>query len=201
MSKKINYEGKKFGILTVVEFTGEYHPSYSRKSKIYLCRCECGTICKKAAASFGSTKSCGCLQAQVKERFKTMNIGRKPQTQLPDGISSFNVLLHQYKRSAQKRKVPYELTNEQFRNLVGAECCFYCGSNEKRKVFSRKTAAPFLCFGIDRVDNKQGYIPSNCVPCCKVCNRAKDVLTQEEFMSWVLKVCNHLRLPLVPTSG
>jgi hypothetical protein len=42
--------------------------------------------------------------------------------------------------------------------------------------------------GVDRVNNGIGYEPDNSVSCCKICNRAKDVMTQEGFLTWVGRV-------------
>lgn len=49
----------------------------------------------------------------------------------------------------------------------------------------------FVFTGIDRVDNTRGYDPDNVVPCCRVCNRAKDVRTKDEFLSWAKRVVDH----------
>lgn len=35
---------------------------------------------------------------------------------------------------------------------------------------------------------------SKCVECCKICNRAKDVLSKREFLKWVNQVCIHNNL-------
>lgn len=35
--------------------------------------------------------------------------------------------------------------------------------------------------GIDRVDNSLGYILSNVVSCCKICNYMKKDLSEQEF--------------------
>lgn len=59
--------GKKFGRLTVIEF------SHRRKDKIhYKCICDCGTEVKTRGANLkdGTTQSCGCLH---KERTKKKN--------------------------------------------------------------------------------------------------------------------------------
>lgn len=39
--------------------------------------------------------------------------------------------------------------------------------------------------GLDREDNTLGYLYSNLVPCCKVCNRAKSTMTRAEFLTWI----------------
>ena len=40
----------------------------------------------------------------------------------------------------------------------------------------------------------QSLAPSNVVPCCKQCNKAKGVLGEKEFLSWINSVSNHQRL-------
>ena len=39
--------------------------------------------------------------------------------------------------------------------------------------------------GVDRKNNSLGYLPSNVVACCTVCNHAKRDMTYEEFLSWI----------------
>jgi len=46
----------------------------------------------------------------------------------------------------------------------------------------------FLYNGIDRVDNKLGYILGNCVPCCKQCNYAKYTQTYEVFIDYIKRL-------------
>ena len=47
--------------------------------------------------------------------------------------------------------------------------CFYCGKE-------------ISTIGIDRVDNTKGYSVDNLVPCCTDCNKAKNALSQEQFL-------------------
>ena len=49
--------------------------------------------------------------------------------------------------------------------------------------------------GIDRIDNALGYIESNVVACCPICNLAKRNLPVDTFVSWAC----HLFLNLVST--
>ena len=57
--------------------------------------------------------------------------------------------------------------------------CIYCGIEHSME------SNTFKYNGIDRLDNTIGYEPDNCYTCCKLCNRAKSDLTQEEFTSWI----------------
>ena len=43
----------------------------------------------------------------------------------------------------------------------------------------------FTYNGIDRVDNTKGYQVNNCVASCFICNKAKGVMTQSEFLNWI----------------
>lgn len=50
----------------------------------------------------------------------------------------------------------------------------------KRKI--KSTWGDYLYNGIDRFDNNIHYILSNCVPCCKICNRMKHTMTAQEWL-------------------
>ena len=42
------------------------------------------------------------------------------------------------------------------------------------------------------IENSElGYIKSNCVPCCYICNRAKNILSREDFLNWIKRVYNY----------
>ena len=77
--------------------------------------------------------------------------------------------LLRYKSNASIFEREFALTEERFRYLL-AQPCSYCGRSGG---------------GIDRQDNSKGYIECNCVPCCKICNRAKGNMPLDEFISWM----------------
>lgn len=69
MSKLIDLTGMRFGRLTVIERAGTYS-SYSDPDKKYptwRCRCDCGaeTIVVGNNLRYGSSRSCGCLLAEI----------------------------------------------------------------------------------------------------------------------------------------
>ena len=76
----------------------------------------------------------------------------------------------QYRNGAAKRGLAFELTDLVF-FAMASQSCHYCGS-----------AGPN---GIDRVDNKRGYSPDNCVPCCKHCNYAKGALPLPLWLEYI----------------
>lgn len=74
-----------------------------------------------------------------------------------------NPLAHieMYKTSAEKRGISFNLTLEQFKEII-VRPCFYCGHNVEEEAI-----------GIDRFNNSLPYDLSNCKPCCEPCNRIK----------------------------
>jgi hypothetical protein len=70
------------------------------------------------------------------------------------------------------------------------EPCHYCGRTDTNSTtVPSKTNVPlikdFRYNGLDRLDNSIGYVPSNCVPCCFVCNRAKQSMPYSDFVRWI----------------
>ena len=81
--------------------------------------------------------------------------------------------------NARKRDIEFFLNKEDYAKMI-LSSCVYCGEEPKPVN------------GVDRKNSDLDYIPENCVPCCKICNRAKNVLSVEEFTTWVHKVYKHL---------
>jgi len=81
-----------------------------------------------------------------------------------------------------------ELTPEQFKALILRDC-FYCGVEPLQTIkFPYET---LFYNGIDRVDSNLGYVPENCVPCCKFCNYAKHNRSKEDFLTWLRRAYEH----------
>lgn len=86
-------------------------------------------------------------------------------------------LFKSYRNSAISRTVPFELTKEAFLSFW-RKPCHYCGSDIES-------------IGIDRVVNDIGYIITNVVSCCKVCNWMKRAMTSLQFITHVKKIYQH----------
>jgi hypothetical protein len=52
-------------------------------------------------------------------------------------------------------------------------------------------STPIIRNGIDRKNSLEGYVPSNCVPCCKFCNSAKGIMSYDEFLAFARKIVCH----------
>jgi len=83
-----------------------------------------------------------------------------------------------YKHGAKRRGFEWDITPEQFHNFWHVPC-HYCG-DEIQGV------------GIDRVDNSQGYLIDNCVPCCETCNEMKLDYGLEYWLDHMKKILRHV---------
>ena len=79
-----------------------------------------------------------------------------------------------YKSSAKKRGLQFLLTLDTFKQIL-KQPCFYCND-------------AFDSIGIDRVDNKIGYIDDNIVSCCYSCNLMKRAMSQDSFIRQCSKI-------------
>lgn len=82
-----------------------------------------------------------------------------------------------YKSNAKRRKIEFNLTIDEFENLIPG-VCHYCGDDSN---------------GIDRKDSSKGYVKDNCVPCCKYCNFIKNNIPYEIFVSKIKSMYEHLK--------
>lgn len=90
-----------------------------------------------------------------------------------------------YKNNAEIRGLKFFLTPHHFMKVLSGPCD-YCGRIGGNKSKARNHVFEYT--GIDRVDNSQGYELHNVVPCCRLCNVAKNNLPLEEFLLWSLEL-------------
>lgn len=110
----------------------------------------------------------------------------------PKGESGFNSLYGRYKRGASDRKLKWALSRKVFRRMT-SKPCHYCGVEPKQSSCTSQSRltptslahAEYIFNGIDRKNPKLGYVPANCVPCCFLCNRAKNSQTYRAFVEWL----------------
>lgn len=172
--------GRKFGQLLITnEFVIERKAEKQTVRK-WLCKCDCGNTCYVETNRLvsGHTKSCGCLRSTFKKK--------------SPGEAALNMVFDDYVRGALKRNYTFELSRQEFDELI-VKPCVYCGSV---KETLRKTRSGDLVAitGIDRKDNSLGYTVKNSFPCCSTCNRLKSDLTEEKFINQVSNIAKRLNL-------
>ena len=170
-----NIIGMKFGCLAAVRFS---HREGFLKRPFWEFLCDCGNTKIIAAADVisGKTKSCGCLPR-----------GRSGP-RIGSGEAAFNNLFCAYKGNAKSRGLEFTLSKAEFRTLT-KDNCVYCGVEpQKLWLGTNKKCSPYIYNGIDRVKNEQGYVISNTVSCCQVCNQAKHNMKLDDFIAWLDRV-------------
>ena len=84
-----------------------------------------------------------------------------------------------YIRKSKTRKIKFELSEDEFNNVM-KQNCFYCNSDSS--------------IGIDRIDGYKGYIKSNVLSCCSMCNYIKCCADPETFYKRVKHLCSKKKL-------
>jgi 5-methylcytosine-specific restriction endonuclease McrA len=180
--RTINEQGNTYGFLTVETSDVQRTPGGSLR---WNCRCSCGSPrCLGRITVIGShlrrgkTRSCGSQQGR---RFDD------------PARSSINAVIAVYRRESRARRLQWSLNFDDCVRLFQSPCA-YCGVLNSNTCHLRfKHAAPFRYNGIDRQNNKQGYVLTNVVSCCSTCNRAKRDMSVEEFLAWITRVHAHVR--------
>lgn len=102
-------------------------------------------------------------------------------------------LFIEYQSNADSRNHQFLLTFEEFNNLISGDC-FYCGTKpkikngghlEKRK---HKGQPDLYTNGIDRINSNGDYTIDNCVPCCSMCNKMKNVYSKNDFLNHIKNI-------------
>ena len=104
-------------------------------------------------------------------------------------------LYRQKIRAAKRRSHKFSITFDEFMTLIQGSC-YFCGApptNNLGTALEPRRAKKFpdaKYQGIDRVDNRVGYVKGNVVPCCSQCNFIKGRLTVLELL-----ICAQKMLP------
>lgn len=178
--------GKSYGKWTVLEVSSKVTLS---QTTYWTCQCCCGKIKDVLGTSLrnGSSTSCGCIKPSPKA--------------IPESI--FSKHYRSYKYGAKRKTTTYEfsLSFEDYKKLVQLPC-HYCGQEpyDIKFLYNRKSKKDksldisVKINGIDRLDNNLGYILSNCVSCCKMCNLMKLSDSEESFLNQVKLIYENRKL-------
>lgn len=165
-----NMIGEKHNHLTVI---GKHTEKYKGQA-MWVCRCDCGEVVNVP----GSDLRRG-YRVKCKRECKEFGVAK--------GEASFNSAYSGYAKSARNRKITWDISKEQFREITSQDC-FYCGCTPSSYYNRDDLNGRYIYNGIDRINNTIGYVRDNCVPCCWNCNRAKQILSISDFKSWIFKV-------------
>lgn len=180
----IGYENKTYKVVGI-----NFERSNQNKRRVYydvVCK-NCGAkLVLRWDAIYSDTKNTRCSKCCGN------NI-------IPSENAVYNVLYNSYKQNAIMRNFGFELTRQEFNNLI-LQDCFYCG-NPPHEVQSlkryNKTGVPIFTNGIDRKNSNSGYTIENCVPCCEMCNRMKLNYDINTFYKHIYKIYHHKSLTTI----
>jgi len=170
--KIIDEVGNRHGKLLVIRYS-KYKPR-GKPGAHWVCICDCGQEVIVAGIKLrdGNNKSCGHLHTH------------------PRGAASANTILGRYTREAKRKGIEWSLTKEMFLSIT-KQRCEYCNTEPSRVAPYESSTGGYVYNGIDRVDNKKGYVIGNVVTCCADCNWAKKERTVDEFLVWVERIWQH----------
>lgn len=169
--------GAVFGKLTVIneaERKTMGRGKHRREKKAFLCRCICGIekVILERSLIIGASKSCNAGLCRGKN---TPQISSAKQLWSSGG----------YK----KEGLPFDI----FYQCSQMNCC-YCGrapSNSRTSDRSKLDEHRFIYNGLDRLDSTKRHAIDNIVPCCWICNRAKNKRSIIDFNKWLTAINNH----------
>lgn len=166
--------GKMYNLWKVIA-KADQPEGLKNQGAYWLCECQCPLktrrIIRGGTLRQGLSKSCGCYATEIKKRIRKQD-------------APFISVFRKVQQSALKRNIQCALTLQDIKELVLKDC-HYCGalpSNTDKRLLRIHN---FYFNGIDRVDNNQGYIMNNCVPCCSFCNTIKSTKTQQAFFEHI----------------
>jgi hypothetical protein len=170
MPKPMNLTGRRFGHWLVLERRPVPHGNTQ-----YLCRCDCGVEKLVLHGNLRGGISTGCRTC------------KGIRTRKRGSHAAVTRAYHNVRNNAARRGLNFRLTREEYVRLA-SQPCHYCGAEPRAVVKCHWGAGRFICNGIDRVDNREGYVTGNMVACCKRCNLAKRDMTVAEFLRWARQV-------------
>ena len=122
------------------------------------------------------TKSCKKCRDQNKKQDKLRD---KTHRNLIAKIN-INQSFRSYIKEAKRRNIDFQLSKEDFMNIVKKNCYYCCDMNEEKKFN-----------GIDRIDSSKGYLLENCISCCTLCNYYKNKHSISLFMKRVEHILSY----------
>jgi hypothetical protein len=96
-----------------------------------------------------------------------------------ENIINVSELWRGLQRNAYSRGLLFNITEIDFEKII-IQPCYYCGFYSKSRLNS-----------IDRIDNNKGYMITNCITSCKMCNMIKNKYHPNEFLDKIFSICNY----------
>lgn len=177
----VKFGKQKYGRLTLTRAVGYYLEGKDNKKRAafeFLCECGNIVVARGKDVKDEKIKSCGCLHSET-----SRNQGYKNRLEGSQAI--VNNIWNRFNQNASRRNIYVGINKTQMEQFLKQDCT-YCGSNSSSTYKSKNNYCREYAYnGIDRINSSKGYVPENCVACCKYCNWAKNKQSVEEFEQWI----------------
>jgi hypothetical protein len=142
--------GEKYNLLTIIKVSKILDDR--RKTKIVLCKCDCGNIVEKRLCNikYGETKSCGCYNKKLVNERNTKHNNSIRGSRTPEYITWMNMI--QRVTNPKNHKYP----------IYGGRGIQVCDSWRKFENFLNDMGERPNGMSIDRINVDGNYEPSNC---------------------------------------
>ncbi len=126
-----------------------------------------------------------CLKCRKNQQDRNNNEYRKIYSQELEQKKESKLTRYKYK--AKNRNIKFELTDDEFYNLINQNC-HYCGEKNITKPYN----------GVDRVNSYEDYTKENSVSCCSACNYFKNGFKKDIFIDIINNIINSLEFNKKP---
>lgn len=144
-------------------------------------------LCSEKTFLEGHTKTCNCcgkkFQAYRYDAETCSNDCTKKRSE-KRRLRRLDAFYKMYVNGSKNRNIIFELSLDEFITII-KQPCHYCGDFSKRTYIN--DGVIMRCNGIDRVNNYEGYMIKNCVPCCSSCNFFKHSYSEKEFAENIIR--------------
>ena len=181
----LNKNNMYFEALDVVYKKQTPNQKYNRRFVIAKCK-NCNAVEEIRDDQYPKRK--GCKKCGAK-------IGGKNRI-LKEVKAAKNRILSSYKANAKNRGYSFEISDKEFFDII-SQNCYYCNAKPRLANYLSKSTVKYTEFnfyanGVDRLDNKKGYIKDNVVPCCTACNLMKKELHYKHFLNKITAIYENL---------
>jgi transposase len=171
-----NLVGQRFGLLTVVRPIYSKQNKYKKRTRTWLCKCDCGSEIKLSCNQISTGwVSCGCARRKL----------------------GCNEIRGQYFSSlikgAKLRNLEFDITIEQIWDLFlrqGRKCAL----SGIELFFNNYVVGKENTASLDRIDNSKGYIIDNIQWIHKDLNFMKQDFKESDFFNWIKTIYEYKNL-------
>ena len=159
------YLNNMFGVMTVLSL------DYEIKNRTFF-KCKCNRC-----SNLNSVRSDHLLKNPKSCSFCTNNLQKEIADKKYLKDRKFRNRLNSIKNNAKSRNFKFNL-NEDYISVLLNSNCYYCNIPNAN--------------GIDRINSSIGYIKSNTVSCCSICNIMKNKFDKQVFLNKIESIYHNL---------